>query len=259
MKLTWASTASVVLQEEDTCIVFDPFLGIPYQDTERKAELFHKADAVYITHGHFDHIAHLHRIYDSWPVPVYCTKTPYETLSDRPGLNLQCIGPDEEYETGPFHIHTYPSVHCRFDSGIIRKRLLSKSVLSPQLYRLLKLNRQYKENNEILFYDIHVKDLHIQLLGSMGLREDIEYPVNADILIMALQGRSDQDEYALRFIERLKPKTVVLDHYDNAFAPMTDEVDPSGFVNNCMNRYGIRCIPLIPLKTYCQEDFLYDR
>lgn len=258
MKLTWANTASIVLEEEDTCIVFDPFLGIPYQDTERKTKLFHKADAVYITHGHFDHIAHLHSIYDGWPVPVFCTKSPYKVLSVRHGLDLHRIEPDDESDTGPFHIRAYQSVHCRFDKGIIIDRLLSKSILSPQLYRLLRLGIQYKENNETLFYDMHMKDLHIQLLGSMGLSEDIEYPQNADILIMALQGRTDQDEYALQFVERLQPRMIVIDHYDDAFPPLTTAVDPRGFVINCKEKYGIRCVPLIPMKTYSQEELLYD-
>ena len=66
----------------------------------------------------------------------------------------------------------------------------------------------------------------------MNLDAKTEYPTDADLLILPLQGRSDQDTYALRIVEKLLPKWVLLDHYDDTFPPMTSPVDPGGFEEN---------------------------
>lgn len=81
-------------------------------------------------------------------------------------------------------------------------------------------------------------------MGSMNLDSNTEYPTGADALVLPLQGRSDQDTYALALVERLKPKAVLLDHYDDAFPPLSSQVDTSGFVRNVQERYGIYCKPL---------------
>ena len=66
----------------------------------------------------------------------------------------------------------------------------------------------------------------------MGMDPETEYPVGADLLIMALQGRSDQDDYAMQIVEKLKPKKIFLYHIDDSFPPMSSTVDTLGFEIN---------------------------
>lgn len=81
-------------------------------------------------------------------------------------------------------------------------------------------------------------------MGSMNLDPDTDYPTDADILVLPLQGRSDLDTYGLALAERLKPRQILLDHYDNTFPPLSDCIDPSGFIQNAEQKLGIPCRPL---------------
>ena len=73
-----------------------------------------------------------------------------------------------------------------------------------------------------------------------NLYKETEYPEGADLLIMALQGRADQDDYAMQFVKKLKPKEIMLYHIDDSFPPMSSEVDTLGFEINA-KKAGYTC------------------
>ena len=88
MKLTWTTTASIILEHQGTVIAFDPFCGISQEGlkTDRARDLltlYRKSQHIFVTHGHFDHILHIPRICRKCPVSVYATKTPAATLIRR--------------------------------------------------------------------------------------------------------------------------------------------------------------------------------
>lgn len=66
-------------------------------------------------------------------------------------------------------------------------------------------------------------------MGSADLDDSVDYPINADALILAHQGRSDIDEHNQRIVNILKPKRVLLDHYDNSFPPISSNVEVDEF------------------------------
>jgi L-ascorbate metabolism protein UlaG (beta-lactamase superfamily) len=251
MKLTWYGTASLILEDQGTRIAFDPFCGLPVRPggdpgmslPDRKD--FQQVSHVFVTHGHLDHICHIPEIYRDISVTVHCTATPKETLLKR-GLapeKISQIAPGWSTDLGPFHIMALQGRHCVFDLPLLRKTILSARFFRHpiHLFQVLKLHLTHPENGEILFYEIENRGFRLQIMGSMNLDEHTDYPTGADLLILALQGRSDQDTYALDFVERLKPQAILLDHYDNTFPPMSGEVNPSGFINNVREKYGIPC------------------
>ena len=67
----------------------------------------------------------------------------------------------------------------------------------------------------------------VSLLGSLNLREDVDYPTGADLLVLPYNGWEDNYPPAARVIRRLAPKRVLLDHYDSTFPPLTEPVDLS--------------------------------
>ena len=81
------------------------------------------------------------------------------------------------------------------------------------------------ENDETVFYKIEADEKNICLMGSMNLRDDSHYPVDADLLILPYNGWEDNFPPAVRIIERLKLKRVLLDHYDDTFPPLTMPLD----------------------------------
>ena len=200
------------------------------------ADLYRHAGRVYITHGHFDHIYHFKDLYVGTDMPVYGTAAPMASL-ERDGLSkdqLHLIEPGYKDSFGPWEIEAYQGRHCKFDLPIVLKTIFNKRTVTnlKRLKEIQKLRKLYPENGEMLFYELRCEGKRIQIMGSMGMDPDTEYPEGADLLIMALQGRSDQDDYAMRFVEKLKPEKILLYHIDDSFPPMSGDVDTLGFEIN---------------------------
>ena len=135
------------------------------------------------------------------------------------------------FHLDPFTVRVYQGRHCRFDLGVMLKTVFKKETLThpKRLYELIVLNRRYEENGETLFYEIEAEGKRVQLMGSMGLDLDTVYPTGADVLILPFQGTSQPANTVMPIIEKLQPKTVLLDHYDNSFPPMSSHIKTVGF------------------------------
>ena len=250
MKITWTTTASLLIESEGCVLAFDPFMEMPlnkhYDEPGRPelAELYRKADRVYISHGHFDHIYHFKNLYKGTDTQIFGTNEPVKSLL-RDGLKkeqLHVIRPGYKEDFGPFEIEAYQGRHCKFDIPIIISTLLNKRTITnlKRIREIQALRKLYEENGEMLFYEIKAEGKRIQIMGSMGMDPETEYPEGADLLIMALQGRADQDDYAMQFVKKLKPKEIMLYHIDDSFPPMSSEVDTLGFEINA-KKAGYTC------------------
>ena len=104
------------------------------------------------------------------------------------------------------------------------------------------------ERGETLLYEVRADGKRIQILGSLGLCPAVAYPTGADALILPYQGRSDLVTYGWPLVERLAPRAVYLDHYDDSFPPLTAAIDTTPFCDLLTAR-GIPCRALVPLET----------
>lgn len=249
MKLTWYGTAALILEENGFRLAVDPFVAmtpIGISDKQRyksnRAAAFRTADAVLVTHGHFDHIYDIPALYKDSPATIYATHAPQESLAER-GVDadrITLIAPGDMLQIGPFDVAVCQGRHCKFDAGVVRQTLLKKSTAAHlgKLLKLWKLNMDFPENGETAFYDIHVGSRHIQLMGSMGMDENTDYPTGADLLILPFQGTGDPAKTVAPIIAALQPKRILLDHYDDAFPPLSSQVRTEDFVVR-MNGRGI--------------------
>ena len=249
MKVTWYKTASLLLETEDTRIVFDPYLQFPKPDNKLLVP-FRSAQVVFITHGHFDHIADIPKIYENLPVRIYGTEAPLARLMKK-GMTsdkLRHIAPGYIRTFGDLKITAYAGRHCRFDRTLIQETAGNWEFFrDPKaLAKLLRMNLQYQEKDETLFYECREGEKRLQIMGSLGLRDEVKYPAGADLLILPFQGRSDLETYAMQFVERLQPKAVCLDHYDDAFPPMSSHVPTEEFEAAVEERFGIPCRAMRP-------------
>ena len=248
MKLTWFGTAALLLESDGTGIAFDPFLGIAPGDASGSpagdAPALARVRDVFVTHGHFDHVLQIPAVCPA--AGIHATAAPCRTLRRRGLQDLQEIRPGQTLKIGPFTVRTYPARHCRFDGALIRKTAFSRRTWKHlrHMLRLLRWNRQYRENGEILFYEVCAGGTRVQIMGSLGLDPDTDYPVGADALILPFQGRSDLEAYAAPIVRSLAPKQVLLDHYDDSFPPMTTQVETARFEALLTREYGIPCSAL---------------
>ncbi len=237
MKISWYSTAALILESDGHRIAIDPFLGLPLNESLLRRKLravkFRTADAVLVTHGQFDHILDIPRLYQDREIKIYATKTPCLSLlaRDVKKSQLKLIRPGVSFQIHGFKVTVYQGRHCRYDIGLILKTALKKETLSNigRLLELIRINRSFPENGETVFYEIEAEGKRVQIMGSMGLDVGTLYPKNADALILPFQGTSNPAATVSPIIMRLDPKKIWLDHYDNSFPPLSSAIDTLDF------------------------------
>lgn len=231
MHLIWHGTASVELVSDGGRILFDPFVPLPGSNIPVEIQDFDGFTDIFVTHGHVDHIADLPRIAARNPgVRIHCTKTPYATLVKKgvPEENLILLRFGDRVESNGFRIQIYRGKHAILPkAGLRRISYMLRSSARKNVLYILRENRICVENDETVFYRIEADGKELSLMGSLNLRPDEQYPTGSDLLVLPYNGWEDNYPPAVRTIERLKPKRVVLDHYDDSFPPVTMPVDLS--------------------------------
>ena len=250
MKLTWFTTAAFTLRSGETTLAFDPFLGLPLGQRwpDLSGAAFREASAVFVTHGHFDHILELPALLAGSEAPVYATATPCRTF-EKQGVGpdrLRTIRPGATVTVGPFQVQAYQGRHCTFDGLLVRQTLFSRRLWKhlPRGIRLAYYSKAYPEQGETLFYEVRADEKRLQVMGSLGLDPAVLYPTGADALILPYQGRSDLVTYGWPLVDRLKPRAVYLDHYDDSFPPLTAAIDTTPFCD-LLTASGIPCRALV--------------
>ena len=229
MKITWFGTASLLIENEGDQILIDPFL--PLKGSENRPSLldYQKADSILITHGHIDHLGSISRILRDSDAAVYCSALPAATLEKKKTDSDQIviIRPGDILHFGGIKVTPLPGKHIKFDAKLIRHTFLNLRILLyfPNFLSLLFRNHTYAEGNETLTYLIEAGGKKILVLGSLALDEETEYPKYVDMLILPYQGTTDLVSAALSIIARIEPRTILLDHFDDAFPPISRHID----------------------------------
>lgn len=237
MQLKWHGTAAVEVISDSGRILFDPFVPLKSSGIDVRIEDYDGFDTIFVTHGHVDHIYNIPEIAARNPdVMIYCTKTPYQTLRAR-GVsrdNLTEISYGQRMLVHGFSVCVMHGRHAVLPKA--SPSLVLEMLRSPHRGNLPFLLREHlrcHENDETVFYQIEADGESAAVMGSLNLREEVDYPQNMDLLVLAYNGWTDNYPPAVQVIMRLKPKCVLLDHYDESFPPFTRPVD----LKPIMNRY----------------------
>ncbi|MDE7284625.1 MAG: MBL fold metallo-hydrolase [Lachnospiraceae bacterium] len=229
MKITWYGTASLLIENEKDRVLIDPFLPLKGAENHPSLLDYTKEYPILITHGHIDHLGSIPKILQNSDATVYCSGLPAATL-EKKGVDsdqIVIIRPNDVLHFGQIRVTSLSGRHIHFDSTLIRHTFLNIRILnhfSNFLY-LLFMNHSYPEGNETLAFQIDTADKRILVLGSLGLDENIEYPRYVDMLILPYQGATDLVTPTLSIIEKIEPRTVLLDHFDDAFPPISSHID----------------------------------
>ena len=232
MIITWFGTASLAVQTQRGRLLIDPFFPFPGSPTHVPSDAYDGYVHILVTHGHFDHILSLPLLCHGEKRRIHCTQTPFDTLKNL-GVtedSLVKIAPGDTFPIDDMRVTACQSRHVKFDRIILRRTLLSPRMLrhARNLPRAIRGFREYPENGETLGFLIEAEGARVFAMGSLNLAPNVEYPTDMDLLVLPYQGTSDLLTPAIRIIDRLKPKAVLLDHWDDAFPPISNTVDTSG-------------------------------
>ena len=240
MKVTWFGTASLAVEASGGRLLIDPYYPVKGSPTRVPESAYLDYEDILVTHGHFDHIMSLPRILRRNSAIVHCTATPRETLLSH-GVPEDRVIPfkaGDVLELQGMRVSVFQSRHVKFDKPLLRRTILNRRMLGyagnlPEvLYGFLK----YPENGEIVGFLIEGDGQSLFVMGSLNLDDATEYPTGMDLLALPYQGASDLLTPAMAVIERLKPRAVLLDHFDDAFPPASNAVDTSGIEQRLSGR-----------------------
>lgn len=232
MTLKWLGTAFLIVESKNAKILFDPFI----KAGEKNITLYEieNADAVFITHPHFDHLKNLPEIISRLSCPVYLSERGVEIAKAHgcPSERLVAVCVGEEVEIKGLKVRIYRGEHCKFDLGIVLKTALKiRPANFNKALKIRKLNSEFKMDSEETFcFRIGRKGENLFIMGSAGLDYKEKYP-KIQTLVYPYQGRSDIKDYSLKIMKHLNPKRVILDHFDDSFPPVTSDMDTSEIIS----------------------------
>ena len=229
----WLGTAGLRITFGGKVILVDPYLS--RNERARPVQNLCPADMsdaefVFLTHGHFDHIADVPDIVRASEARVYCSTVAAKTLEKKgvPPARITTLTGGEKLELGGFDLSVGTSRHTVFDlklllgtlPGVLRE---ARRVL-PELLGM--------PGGPVLIFTFDFDGLTATDMGSMGVTvqqvfdEHLRFP---DILFIPLQGRTDICQRAADITATVRPRAVVPHHYDDFYPPVSQMVDIEPF------------------------------
>ena len=235
--ITWYGTACFGLQCGTDRILFDPFLELKGGSYSADPGEWMQYDTIFVTHCHFDHLYTVTQLLEAadGDISVFCTKQCCDTLAEfsEDQSNVVQIEAGRSYHFGSIDIDVLKGRHIEFQWRHILDTMSPVRTLRyvKNLPFLYQANRFFKEEGESVVFSITAGEdrKRILLLGSLALHPDEQYPEGADVLVLPYQGNNDLPSRAREVLMRLKPKSVLLSHFDNAFPPMSRDVNLGPF------------------------------
>ncbi|MBR2796834.1 MAG: MBL fold metallo-hydrolase [Clostridia bacterium] len=231
MKVTWFGTASLAVETAAGRLLIDPFFPLKGSPTRVAPDAYAGYEDILVTHGHFDHIMSLPGIMREGRGVIHCTDTPRRTLMalDVPAERVIPFKAGDVLALQGMNVQVFQTRHVVIDRALLRRTLLNPRMLqyAGNVATVLFGLRNYPENGEIVGFLIEGDGRSLYVLGSLGLDDGTDYPTGMDLLVLPYQGASDLLTPGMKIVDHLKPKAVLLDHFDDSFPPGTGPVDVS--------------------------------
>jgi L-ascorbate metabolism protein UlaG (beta-lactamase superfamily) len=224
MRLRWLGTAGVEFESGDTTILIDPDLTRNPQASPQQpldpSDFMH-VNAVFITHGHFDHTHDLPAVVAASGADVHASASVCEALIKRgmPAGKLKPMQEGESVEVGPFRVTAIPACHVKFDVPLVLSTLKRCLRILP---RMIKMGPPKFPTGEVLGWLLEVDGKKLFDLGSGCMRWEPEEDI--DIFLVPVQGRTDICEVAADLVRKVMPKKVIPHHFDDFYPPLSQTI-----------------------------------
>ncbi|MHA1156212.1 MAG: MBL fold metallo-hydrolase, partial [Candidatus Heimdallarchaeota archaeon] len=156
MFITWLGTAGFHISEAEHGILIDPFFPMnPALSSEKETinKFADKAEAIFLTHGHFDHSISVPEIVASRDLLVYCSKETAKDLKNSgvSSQKLRIIEGGMVYRFGSLHIEPIKSAHIHIDALLILRQLKEKINLLREIKPFLSLSKKFPKRSVFSF------------------------------------------------------------------------------------------------------------
>lgn len=232
MKLRWLLTAGFEILTDNYKILIDPYISRPRNaipQLETKIEDIKYANAIFLSHGHFDHSFDIPKLLQNSETKVYCSE-PFKKIFIKKlkvnEKNIIKVEAGKAFDFDPdFKVTVIKSRHIRFNTALILKKVFSKKT-----YKVKKMTGigfkdiiKYKKGKVFGYLFEFSNGKKIFHLGSGGFyRKELEkLPKNIDIFLAPVAGREDVDKVLAKVADIFKPKMIIPHHYDDFFPPIS--------------------------------------
>jgi len=233
MKIKWLLTAGFEINTPNYKVFIDPYISRPRNAVPQLEKTtimdIKEANAIFLSHGHFDHAFDLPWIVDGTDIKIYCSIPTAKTLVDKHGVSKKNVhgnkGGDVLDFNPDFTVRVIKSKHIRFNTSLILKKIFYGDIIKTKKCTGLGALEVLKwRAGQVLGHLFEFKEgkklLHF---GSGGYIEEeiVKLPKDIDYFLAPVAGRSDSDAYLAKLAGMIGPKTVIPHHYDDFFPPIS--------------------------------------
>jgi L-ascorbate metabolism protein UlaG (beta-lactamase superfamily) len=226
VRVTWLGTAGFAVEHQDHVLLLDPYLTraslsrcvlAPLRADEALAQrLVPHADAIVLSHTHFDHALDVPAIARRTGARVFGSRSALHLCGSHglPAAQLACVEPDSgsaprEAEVGPFRLRFWPSAHSALFFGRVPFpgdiADCSDVPMRTEAYRC----------GAVFGTEIEVGGRRLFHVGSAELVERRWQVRAVDLALACVAGWTTTERYPERLATALSPSAVLLHHWDN--------------------------------------------
>ncbi|MFH1537830.1 MAG: MBL fold metallo-hydrolase [bacterium] len=227
LAVEWAGTAGFRLTYGNNILLIDPFVSRPglfrmlflrlYTNEKLCAELFPRADHIFVGHSHYDHLMDVPAVAQRTGATVHGSASTAAVCrgAGLPGEQIHVVAPGDVAECGPVGVKFFQSLHGRAILGRVPMPGEITGEPKPPLR-----STQYRLGTVFGFL-VEAGGFRVFHLSSAEVvDEEIEKVGSVDLLLLCLAGRKHTEDYLGRTAGRLKPRFLVPHHYDSFFRPI---------------------------------------
>jgi len=172
------------------------------------------ADAILITHPHFDHLMDAPIVAQTTGAVVFASPQGCDLLRilGLPDRQMTPIHPDQTLAIGPLQITVHPTPHRAIFGGIPYQGALRPDLKPPLRASDYRMDFQYS---------FLIAAGPLRILVASGIAH--EPAVQADVLLFGADATRDQISRAL---QPIRPRIVFPNHWDDMFRPLSQPIRP---------------------------------
>jgi len=195
------------------------------------------AHALLCTHGHFDHAMDLEQVARLSKAPIWAPAIVCQRLASL-GIARRRLHENESCaptRVGEFTLTVVPSAHIVFDAPLVMGTLLA-ALRGCTFRELLALGLLWPmgSNSDYL---LEAGGMTTYLAGSLGQSPERLRHHRCDVALLPYNGRTDMPKVTARAVEALRPRLLVLHHWDDFYPHFAPPQDPRAALGTLRRRF----------------------